>query len=234
MKCVRNPLQKSVLALIFAFMANLMIGQTVNLVPTNNTQADFLNAYKLAIKSANNDYHSTNADFDDNLFPLWGEHSVYWIKSGANKGSFVLPDKIPGEYSSVTRSTASNYDWQTAEHYSLQFKANSKSIAIFESGFLNGNFSVNWESTYFQSIITNYLIPGSYYVCNETNIISNGFDHKTKLLIIPAFSQVNGDHKVYIDSVFLQYPAITDKSMHFLRRVEPSIPKETQPTLLKN
>jgi len=216
MKSIKNLTQRSILLLIFVLMGNLVLAQSINLVPTNSSQTDFLNAYKLAFKSANNDYHSTNTDFDANLFPLWGEHSVYWVKSGTNQGAFVLPDQIPGEYSSVSKSSLNNYDWQVNEHYSLQFKANSKSIAIFESEFLDGNFSVNWQSTYFQSIITNYLVPGSFYVCGENNIVSNGFADETKLLIIPAFSQIDGDNKIYIDSIFIQYPTIADKINAFL------------------
>lgn len=216
MKKVKTRMFFSLVAIFIALISSSLSAQLMNIVPTNSSQADIMKTYKLAAISANNDYHSTSANFDTNLFPLWGEHSVYWINSGSNAGAFILPDEIPGEFSSVSKSTITNYDWQANNHYSLQFKANSKSIAIFESLFEISGASINWESAYFQNIINSYLMQNAQYVCNEEQIISNGFSKDTKLLIVPAFSQAGGNNKTYIDSVFLEYPGITAKINAFL------------------
>ncbi len=216
MKSIKTLIQKAILAFFLLLFCTTLFSQKVNIVPTINGQNDFANAYKLALQAADNDYHSTNSNFDPSLFPLWGEHSVYWIKSGINAGCFILPDEIPAGFCGVTYSTQSNYDWQSESHFAIEFKAASKAIAVFESSFQLYGQSVNWESVYFQSILSNFLMEGMHYVCDENSIVNSGFSENTKLLIIPAFTQANGNNKTYIDSVFLMFPGVLQKLNAYL------------------
>src|SRR5665647_225890 len=89
-----------------------------NIIPTGSSQSDFLKAYKMALDRSNEDYR-LNGAVDSLLFPKYGEFSVYWIKSGADKGSFVLPEQIPTAYSSVNGNSYSTYNWQNVEHTSI-------------------------------------------------------------------------------------------------------------------
>ncbi|MFN8257565.1 MAG: T9SS type A sorting domain-containing protein [Bacteroidales bacterium] len=215
MKSMIYALKMTALTVVFLLITFIGKGQQVNLVPVTSQQTDFVNAYKLAMQAADNDYHSTSQNFDPSLFPLWGEHSVYWVRSGANAGSFVLPDDIPAGFGIVTSSTESNYQWQNAQHFALQFKASQGSVVIFQSSFQIEGQSVNWESAYFQGIMGNILL-GVQWVFDENQLISKGLAENTKLLIIPAFAQFEGDNKVYIDSVFNKFPELISKLNDFL------------------
>jgi len=77
MKRAKKFVQKIIILIIIMMCGTSVYSQSVNIVPTNTTQTDYVNAYKMVMKSADNDYHSTSANFDATLFPLWGEHTVY-------------------------------------------------------------------------------------------------------------------------------------------------------------
>lgn len=186
------------------------------IIPTSTTQADFLKTYKLALSLSDNDYRFSGNGSDSLLFPYYGEYSLYWVKSGSEKGSFVSPQQNPTGFSTVTNSTYSNYNWQSAQHYALQFRKDRESVAIFQSSILQNNTSVNWEALYFKKTFDSYLYSDMYYFINENQLSTSFFPEKTQLLIIPSFSVRNNDARFYIDSVFTSCPMMKTRIDTFL------------------
>ena len=154
---------------LFAFslllIANTVFSQGV-IIPTGNTQSDFLKTYKLVLEKSNQDYRFSG-NIDSLLFPKYGESSVYWAKTGTNKGSFIIADTVPVAYSSVTSNAYSVYSWQGAEHAAIQFKKALKPVAVFRSAIMHNNVSVSWESMYFKNTFDTYLYNDMYYFVNE-------------------------------------------------------------------
>jgi hypothetical protein len=187
-----------ILLFLFPFSAKSQQG---NLIPTSHTQKNFLKAYKLVMEAADYDFRSTGSSMDKVLFPDYGEFSVYWINSGDNKGTFVYPDEIPVEYSYVTTTSYSNYNWQSASQLSIQYKRNPRTIAIFKSMHQADSLSLTWESIQFIKLFESYLDDDIYYTINEEELALNGLDENTRLLIIPAFTVKGDDYDYYIDSI---------------------------------
>jgi len=187
-----------------------------NLVYTGKTQSDFINAYKLALFTAINDYHSTDVKFDTNLFPAWGEHSVYWVTQGANKGDFVIYPNIGAEYNNVSLDSTTTFDWKNEDSKALHFKPQANSIAIFQAKDTFAGQTLNWESVYFKYSIESFLYRGITQYISEKQIIDNGISENTKVLIIPAFAEVEDDPKAYIDTLFDKYPNLSAKINAFL------------------
>ena len=138
------------------------------IIPTDRSQDDFTNAYKLMLYKSNYDYRFTSSTIDTVLFPKFGEFSIYWAKSGTNKGSFIMPDKMPSSYSSVTSSPYDTYNWAGSDHYSIQYKPNSKRIAIFRSKIKQNNNTVSWGAVYFKNMFDSYLYDNIYILSMKT------------------------------------------------------------------
>ena len=189
-------------------------GQGV-LLPLDSTQTDFLNSYKFILESANNDYRSTNSTMDSNLFPRYGEYSLYWIASGSNKGKVLYPDILPSGYSTLNSSAYNSYNWQNNLHYSIQAKFDNKSIAIFRSDILKNGNSVSWEAVYFKNLFSTYFGDVSYYI-SDNEIDSLGISGQTKVLIISSFSMNGKSNQFFIDQIFTKHPGIKAKIDAFL------------------
>ncbi len=200
-------------------LAMVYTGQSkVSVIATDNSQGEFLKAYKYALYKANQDYRFSGTTLDQSMFPLYGEFSLYWAASGANKGAFVSPDVIEAEYAAVTRTETDSYDWASCDHYSIQFRSAAKKIAIFRSSIRLNGASVSWEAPYFKNLFDTYLFDNIYYYINESDILKDGINSATELLVIPAFSS-NGDNSLYyIDNLFSSYPGIAAKLKAFLAR----------------
>jgi len=183
------------------FLSGSVFAQQGNLIPTSLTQKNFLKAYKLVMEAADYDYRSTGSSMDKELFSDYGEYSIYWIGSGNNKGAFVFPDELPSEYAFVTSSGYSDYNWQSANHLSIQYKRDPRTIAVFKSKHQADSFSLTWESLQFIKLFESYLHDDIYYLVNEDDLDSEGLDEHTRLLIIPAFTVKGDDYTFYIDSI---------------------------------
>ena len=190
--------------------------QAGTIIPTDQSQQDFLKVYKLVLNSSNVDYRFTGNTLDSLLFPKWGEYSVYWVKNGQDKGSFVLPDAIPANYSGVSKKDYGIYDWRSAGHLSVQYKLNNFRIGIYRSNLMFNGSTVSWEYMYFKNLFDSYLFDNTYYVINEDSLSKGNINPATQLIIIPSFSPRDEDNKFYIDSIFAAVPNIKQRFADYL------------------
>jgi len=189
-----------------------------SIIPTDRSQEDFLKAYKMVLYKSYVDMRTTSIMVDSNLFPLFGEFSVYWAKEGPDKGSFILPEKIPSNYSSVTSKEYNIYNWREVPHYSIQYKPHPHRIAIFRSKIKENNNTVSWGAIYFKNLFDSYLYDNIYYFIDEDYLDSNEIDANTQLIIIPSFILNQGDNKFYIDQSFAISPKMKDRFKNYLTR----------------
>jgi hypothetical protein len=213
-----NPLTSLRFAILGSFMLLCLnlTAQQGKMVPTNASQSDFLNAYKMALDFSDADYRSTSSTMDKVLFPDFGEHSVYWSASGASRGSFIIPDTLGVKYANVSSTSYSGFSWTGTDNYSLQFKRTAKTIAIFRSKLKADGYSLSWESSYFKTLFETFLFADSYYFVDEDNLTADALSDSTRLLIIPSFTVHSKGDKVYIDTIFSKYPAIASRLQSFL------------------
>ncbi|MFA5781499.1 MAG: hypothetical protein WC868_04440 [Bacteroidales bacterium] len=205
------------LFMLSAFFITRIVFSQGFIIPTDNSQSDFLKAYKLVLGKSNEDYRFSG-NIDSLLFPKYGEYSVYWAKSGNDKGSFIVADTIPAAYSSVTSVAYSAYNWQGAEHYSIQFKRTQKPVAVFRSVIKHNNVGISWESMYFKNSFDTYLFNDMYSYVNEHTFDTAYLPSSTKLLIFPSFA-VNGNNtQYYMDSVIAASPYMKAKIDTFLSK----------------
>jgi len=197
-------------------MTNAAFPQGV-IIPTGNTQADFLKAYKLVFEKCDQDFRMAG-NMDSLLFPKFGEFSVYWADAGADKGSFVLPQALPAGYASVTANSYTAYNWQAGDHYALQFKRGQKPIALFRSSILQNNLSISWESMYFKNSFDTYLYDNMYYYVDEHTFDNSYLSANTKLLILPSFMIDGTNTAHFMDSVISASPNMKAKIDTFLSK----------------
>jgi len=203
------------LTALFAFSISLSFSNGV-IIPSDSSQNDFLKTYKLILDRSHVDLRFTNSTMDTVLFPRYGEYSIYWKKSGSDQGSFFMPDVVPSNYSSVTKTPYSNCNWQLGDYYSIQFKRHYRRVAIFRSSIKKNNNPVSWESIYFKNTFDSYLWGNIQYFVDEQDINNNYLHSGTKLLIIPSFTVEGMDNKFYIDSVFAITPNMKARLDTFL------------------
>ncbi len=161
-----------------------------------------LKAFRLVLEKSAEDFSDGSSVWDGELFPAYGEHSIYWITSGANKGKFVYPGALPQDYAYLAGSPYSQYSITGQKQVSVQFKKHPRRIAIFKSKYKNHDVTLSWESMYFERLFSEFLMDDVYYVVNEDTLITKGLDYNTKLFIIPAFAAKDSNYTFYIDSVF--------------------------------
>lgn len=186
------------------------------IIPSNKDQNDFIKAYKLAVQYSNIDYRFTNTTMDSVLFPKFGEFSIYWVREGENRGSFVYPDVLPRDYSNVTARRYSNYNWSEVSHYSIQFKPNQNLIGIFRSELVQKNSTVSWASFYYKNLLDLCFYDNIYFFTNEKLIDSIGLSNQCRILIIPPFRKFGESDTYYIDTIFSKYPNLKTKFEDFL------------------
>jgi hypothetical protein len=206
--------------LLASFFLNTPVSKAQNgkILVTDNTQKNFLKAYKLIFDLADNDYRSTSNTMDATLFPKFGEYSPYWILSGSDKGNFVIPDTISPNYTTVVTKNYSNYVWQTEEHRSIQFKKTTRKVAVFRSKVETGGYSINWEVQYFKSLFETFLYKEIYYFINEDDLTKGNIPDSTDMLIIPAFTVHSKGEKFYIDSIYQFAPSLKNRIDNFLSK----------------
>ncbi|ROL59707.1 hypothetical protein D9V86_10370, partial [Bacteroidetes/Chlorobi group bacterium ChocPot_Mid] len=213
---------KSVKFLLFILFFIIPIGSNLKaygvLVPTDSSQNDFLKEYKMVLYGSYADYPSLFIDNSSPYFSAVGEQSIFWGKSGANKGSFVLPGAVPSSYASVSSSVLSNFDWSKDSYYSIQYKPSNKKIAIFRSKIKHNNNTVSWGAVYFKNMFDTYLFDNIYYFVDEDYLMSNELDGSTQLLIIPSFTLRGQDNEFYIDQVFDICPKLKERLDNYLSR----------------
>ncbi len=198
-----TPLRFSIV-LITILSASLMWpvrAQQGHIVPTGPPQAGFTKAYRLALEASDEHYRSTGTYLDTVLFPAYGEHSLYWIGSGAEKGAFVYPDEIPQEYQYLRSVGYQNYNWRGEVHYAIDFMKQPRKVAIFKSAFLADSLTLSWQALQFVRLLETYLFDDIFYLIDEDSLQQHGLDPRTDLLIIPAFTVKGENYSYYIDSI---------------------------------
>jgi hypothetical protein len=204
-----------VVLVCITILSPLVWGQQSYIIPTDAGQNDFLKAYKYILNSLDADY--TNSTTPSVLFDKYSEYSVYRAISGANAGSFIVPDALPTEYSGLKNTVITSYSWNTGQNQSIQFKKNPKKIGIYRSQYLKNDNSVSWETSYFTDLFSTYLGVDCYYVFNEASCI-NKISDSTDLIIIPAFTAGSKSVSELIDSVALNYAPMKTSLTLFLQR----------------
>jgi hypothetical protein len=171
------------------------------IIPAGTSQGSFIKAYRMVMEASDEHYRSGTAAMDRELFPDYGEYSVYWIGGGEQKGSFVYPGGVPREYSYLKSTAYTNYDWQGAPHFAISFLDRPKTVAIFKSAFQADSVTLSWQALQFIKLFETYLFPDAFYVLDEEELAAEGLDPATALLIIPAFTVKGEDYTYYIDSI---------------------------------
>ncbi len=197
---ITNTLQCTVF-LLFTVFASSVFCQNGVMITTNQNQKKLISSYRFALEQSDNDYRAGDVT-DEQLFPAFGESSVYRILTGSNKGSFIYADTLPDNYSNINHSDYSNYNWQSQPHLSLQFKKHPKRIAIFKSKYKTDGTNLSWESIYFERLFSEFLMDNISYTIDEETLATDGLDENTQLLIIPAFVVNDTNYTYYIDSIF--------------------------------
>ena len=193
---------------------SLSFSQTAVIVPTGSSQSDFVKACKAILAISDKSYHETDAD--PALFAAYGEHSVYWVTSGNNKGSFIVPVTLPDDFSSVSRNTIAGYDWKSSQHRSVQFNAQTDRIAVFRSSIEANDNSVTWEAVYFRNLFDTYLFPDAVQIIDEQQLMEKGLSDSVKIFILPSCNFKGTDGKYYIDQIMQHFPSLKEKIDPFL------------------
>ncbi len=192
----------AIAAFIFILSSFGIKAQQGYLISTGADQKQILKAYRLILEKSSDDFHDGTTLWDSELFPSYGEHSVYWITGGAQKGKFVYPGSLPQDYQTLSGSVYTHFNLSAQNQSSVQFKKHPKRIAIFKSKYQSEGISLTWESVYFERLFSEYLMDDVFYTVNEDSLTGNGINSNTTLLIIPAFLSKELNYKYYIDSIF--------------------------------
>jgi hypothetical protein len=213
---IRNNLRVALSLALIAFSVSVFC-QNGAMVSTNQNQKKLISSYRFILENSDNDYR-TNEVTDKQLFPAYGESSIYRVLTGSNKGSFIYADALPDNFSNLTHSTYTNYNWQAQPHLSIQFKKHPKRIAIFKSAYKTDGTNLSWESIYFERLFSEFLMDGITYTIDEETLASEGLDSNTELLIIPSFVVNDTNYTYYIDSIFSIVSGMKDKIDLFLSK----------------
>jgi len=200
-KTTRLRLLSLIISFLLTGFLNHARAQQGQIIPTGTEQGSFTKAYKLVLEASENHYRSTGAFMDTVLFPGYGEHSIYWIGGGEQKGGFVYPDELPQEFQYLKSGNYQNYHWQNNPHFSINFQKQPEKVAIFRSAFLADSTTLSWQALQFIKLFESYLPGDVFYVVNEEELARSGLDPHTDLLIIPAFTVKGEDYTYYIDSI---------------------------------
>ena len=205
-------------AFILFVLPQVVKAQQGFLISTSNDQKQLLKAYRLVLERSSEDFRDGSAAWDNEIFPGYGEHSVYWITSGTNKGKFVYPGSLPQEYTHLAGIPYSQYNFAAQNQTSVQFKKHPKRIAIFKSKYKANGVTLSWESMYFERLFSEFLMDDIFYVVNEDTLVTKGLDTNTELFIIPAFAARDSNYTYYIDSIFSVSPGLSTSIQAFTDR----------------
>ncbi len=197
----RHQFISLIISLLIISLLPSVQAQQGNIIPTGPGQGSFTKVYKMALEASDQHYRSSGTFLDTLLFPAFGEHSIYWIGGGTEKGGFVFPDEIPLEYPYIQSDAYQNYNWKENSHFAIDFIKEEKKVAIFRSAFQAENVTLSWQSLQFIKLFETYLFDDVFYLVDEDSLQQAGLDPNTALLIIPAFTVKGEDYTYYIDSI---------------------------------
>jgi hypothetical protein len=166
----------------------------------------------MVLEQSDQHYRSTSGSMDKNNYADYGEYSILWNSSG----SFIYPDAIPANYSTVTSTAYATYSWNTGNHLAVHFNRTARKIAIFRSSCKIDESSVSWEASYFKNLFDTYLFSDIYYFVDESYLSKNNLSDSTELLIIPALNAKGNNYGFYSDSITKRCPQFKTKLENFL------------------
>ncbi|MBN1951374.1 MAG: T9SS type A sorting domain-containing protein [Bacteroidales bacterium] len=201
------------LATLFSVIS--LNAQTGVIINANQDQKKLVSAYRFVLEQSDDDYRA-NEHTDAILFPEYGEFSVYRSVEGEESGNFIYANTLPDDYTALTHTSYSNYNWEGSSHVAVQFKKHPGQIAIFKSQYQQGNASMNWEAIYFERLFSEFLMDNISYTIDESTLASEGLDEQTSLLIIPAFLVLEEDFTYYIDSILSVAPDFKENMDSYL------------------
>src|SRR3989339_2291153 len=80
--------------ILFLLIASLEVNAKGTIIPTDASQQDFIKAYKMVMTQSGSDYRFTSTTIDTNLFPDYGEYSVYWVRTDQTAAPSYIPMKF--------------------------------------------------------------------------------------------------------------------------------------------
>ncbi len=212
------PKPRYLVACLFFTLSLGLQAQQGFLINTGNDQKQLLKAYRLVLEKSSYDYRDGTAAWDNEIFPGYGEHSVYWITSGPQAGKFVYPGDLPEDYRHLAGNAYSHFNPAAQNQTSVQFKKHPKRIAIFKSKYKANETTLSWEAIYFEQLFREHLMDDVFYTVNEDSITGTGLDAHTELLIIPAFAAKDSNYTFYVDSIFSVTPSLGMAIQAFIGR----------------
>ncbi|MBK8807818.1 MAG: hypothetical protein IPO21_14690 [Bacteroidales bacterium] len=206
---------KHLLSILLLCLAASMFGQTTSVLPLEG-QTDIIKLHTFILDAASKHYQGNSSSINQNLFPQYGEFSVYLAADGSKKGSFIYPDTVPQTYSTLQKTTQSSYDYTTANHWTVHYDKTPKKIAVFKSSTVANNDIISWQALHFQSILDKLLPSNGYYTIDENELQNKGISDSTDLIIFPAV-KINGqDYNYYVNEIVNKIPSFAQKIKAFL------------------
>jgi hypothetical protein len=170
-------------------LAALRVSAIGYVVPTDTNKVELMKAYKMALYEATYDYRFGPQNIDTTIYPLWGEYSVLWGASGANKGCFINPEIIPGEFTAITKTQYDEpLDWQA--NNTTRFNISKQQAGShFEARSSKTTARFRGNICFSKMFLTHICYNNIYYLLNEIEIDTMPINSSTQILIILLFRQ---------------------------------------------
>lgn len=214
---------------VFMILLTIYLGigyATTTIIPTDNSQTNLRDAYRLIFQKAAHPW-SKNAAIDD-AFRIagreyYGEVPVYWSMDSEHfPGSFV----IPGTIQSADMTTIESGFPAMSRAFSISFNDSIPTIWILKAHSADSSRTIyTWEYVYFEQFFVNGLnfkpdhhfkfveIP-EFINLIETNTLSPA---AARILIIPAFIEGAHSESEIMDNTLMLYPTLAGGLKQFLQ-----------------
>ena len=216
------PFKKCLLILLITVSSAFA---TTTIIPTDNSQANLRDAYRLALHQATHPWTQNGQVAPQLLQPnqsYFGEVPVYWsMDSTQYPGSFIIPDSINTNGVTSLISAFPNPD----KAFSLTFTDTTNTIWILKAYTADTTKTlITWEYVYFEQVLVNVLNlqRGQHFQIVEPaefvkRVLNPQFATPTaKVLMVPAFIQGQTNPGEYIEHLCQTQPQWTTALKTFL------------------
>ncbi|MEK9150261.1 MAG: hypothetical protein AAB267_09505, partial [Candidatus Desantisbacteria bacterium] len=195
----------------------------ITTVPTDQSQKELQNTYKLAIDRSQNSWVENGA-VNSEISARFAEVPVYWSAS-ADRGQFLFFQPFNDLQYGLTRANWNQYKNITYQQKDLSYSStfpkaysfsfSDKTIAILKSKIKDSfGLTVSWEYYYIKDRLENDLGLATE-ILSEADIACNSLSGK-KLLIIPAFEVSGTNNGKFIERSVAESPGFSQKLKDFL------------------